>query len=345
MPKFSIIVPVYNAEKYIRRCVDSVLMQTFTDYELILVDDGSPDGSGAICDEYAEKDARIKVIHKENGGVSSARNKGLDIASGERIMFVDSDDWIDARTLEALNSIFQEKDTDILCFGFFSYTENGLIPYVIDSMDCSVGDMVVSLPKIRGNVSILCTVWNKVYKREIIEAYQIRFASIPFGEDSIFDLRYYLYAKSVRVIEDCFYFYDVTNEASAVKRVYINYYEFVEKISNALYDLADKYARGVEQISKYCADFVRDKWVYGINNCLMSDKSSFEKADVINEWMRKTNTNLKLLCGINEVVDCVVGEYLKNCIISPEFIESFLEKKEKKGLLSKIKKVIRKILR
>ena len=93
MPKVSVIVPVYKAEKYLHRCVDSILSQTFTDWELLLIDDGSPDRSGEICDEYAKKDTRIRVFHKENGGVSSARNMGLDIAKGKWIVFVDSDDW------------------------------------------------------------------------------------------------------------------------------------------------------------------------------------------------------------------------------------------------------------
>lgn len=94
MPKISIIVPVYKVEKYLHRCLDSIVAQTFTDWECILVDDGSPDGSGKICDEYAEKDGRFKVFHQENQGVSAARNKGLDNAKGEWIGFVDSDDWV-----------------------------------------------------------------------------------------------------------------------------------------------------------------------------------------------------------------------------------------------------------
>lgn len=100
MPKTSIIVPVYKAEKYLRRCIESIVHQTYTDWELLLVDDGSPDGSGGICDEFAGRDARILVFHKENGGVSSARNLGLENIRGEYVTFVDSDDMIDARTLE-----------------------------------------------------------------------------------------------------------------------------------------------------------------------------------------------------------------------------------------------------
>lgn len=94
-PKISVIVPVYNAEKYLQRCVDSILAQTFTDFELLLIDDGSKDKSGEICDEYVRKDDRVKVFHKENGGVSSARNLGLDNAQGIYVTFVDADDWID----------------------------------------------------------------------------------------------------------------------------------------------------------------------------------------------------------------------------------------------------------
>ena len=101
-PQVSIIIPVYNSENTLRRCLNSVLAQTFTDFECLLVDDGSTDDSGRICDEYAEKDKRFRVFHKENGGVSSARNVGLDNASGEWITFVDSDDWIEGSFLDSL---------------------------------------------------------------------------------------------------------------------------------------------------------------------------------------------------------------------------------------------------
>ena len=101
-PTISVIVPVYNAEKYLHRCIDSVLAQTYTDFELLLIDDGSKDQSGEICDEYAQKDARVRVFHQENGGVSSARNLGLDNAKGEWVTFVDSDDWAKPYYIEHL---------------------------------------------------------------------------------------------------------------------------------------------------------------------------------------------------------------------------------------------------
>lgn len=117
-PKISVIVPVYKAEKYLHRCVDSILAQTFTDFEVLLIDDGSPDRSGEICDEYAKKDSRVRVFHKENGGVSSARNLGLENAVGEWIWFVDSDDTVEANALNIINTYIENADGSELCFYF-----------------------------------------------------------------------------------------------------------------------------------------------------------------------------------------------------------------------------------
>lgn len=117
-PKISVIVPVYKVEKYLHRCVDSILAQTFTDFEILLIDDGSPDRSGEICDEYAKKDSRVRVFHKENGGVSSARNLGLENAVGEWIWFVDSDDTVEANALNVINTYIGDADGSELCFYF-----------------------------------------------------------------------------------------------------------------------------------------------------------------------------------------------------------------------------------
>jgi len=113
----SVIVPIYNVEAYLPRCVDSICAQTYRNLEIILVDDGSPDGSGAICDAYAQKDARVRVIHKENGGLSSARNAGINIAQGEYLAFVDSDDWIEQDSYACLLSALQKYDAKLVCGG------------------------------------------------------------------------------------------------------------------------------------------------------------------------------------------------------------------------------------
>ena len=116
MPFISVVIPVYNVEKYLKECVDSVLKQTYEDYEIILVDDGSTDSSGHICDEYLDSDARIQVIHQENGGLSVARNTGMKAAKGEYIYFLDSDDYIEANTLEHLNRCIEEEQPDFIFF-------------------------------------------------------------------------------------------------------------------------------------------------------------------------------------------------------------------------------------
>ncbi len=113
--KLSIIVPVYNVEKYLHKCVDSILSQTLTDFECILVDDGSTDNSSVICDEYAAKDPRIVVIHKQNGGLSSARNTGLDISQGDYIGFVDSDDWIEPEMYMYMYTYANDNSCDMMC--------------------------------------------------------------------------------------------------------------------------------------------------------------------------------------------------------------------------------------
>lgn len=125
MPELSIIVPVYKVEKYLPRCIDSILAQTFGDFELILIDDGSPDGCGHICDEYARKDKRIVVIHQKNMGVSAARNAGLDIARGRYIGFVDSDDWIEPQMYEVMMDAIRENGADMAVCGVRYADEDG----------------------------------------------------------------------------------------------------------------------------------------------------------------------------------------------------------------------------
>ena len=121
-PLISVIVPVYKVEEYLARCVDSILGQTYRNLEILLVDDGSPDRCGVMCDEYASRDSRIRVIHKENGGLSSARNAAIDAARGEYIGFVDSDDWIEPETYEALLDMALAEKVKLVCAGPVSYT-------------------------------------------------------------------------------------------------------------------------------------------------------------------------------------------------------------------------------
>lgn len=126
----SIIVPVYNVEKYLNKCIDSIINQTYKNIEIILVDDGSTDNSGKICDEYLLRDSRIKVIHKNNGGLSSARNEGINISSGEYIGFVDSDDWVEPNMYEEMYKKILYSNADIVDCGYWKEYENKSIKYI-----------------------------------------------------------------------------------------------------------------------------------------------------------------------------------------------------------------------
>lgn len=166
MPEISVIVPVYKVEPYIHKCVDSILAQTFTDYELILVDDGSPDTCGNICDEYAQKDARIHVIHKENGGLSDARNAGMKIASGEYVIFIDSDDYIDADMLSYLYENLKKADADMATCGIYEvYADRIEKQEEEPDFVCSGEEAFRCI--LRGH-TIRGEIWNKLIKRSCI---------------------------------------------------------------------------------------------------------------------------------------------------------------------------------
>lgn len=181
IPFFSVIVPVYNVEKYLPECVESVLKQDFTDFELILVDDGSTDGCGRLCDEYASKDKRITVIHKINGGLSDARNCGLDEACGTYVWFLDSDDYlIDDRAFSLLKNRAENEDADVVFFSYKKYFERK------DSYSRNVYRNVTengTLAKYIQENAFKVMVCNKVVRKSLIEEYNMRFPIGRLGED------------------------------------------------------------------------------------------------------------------------------------------------------------------
>lgn len=220
MPKISVIVPIYKVEKYLCRCVDSILNQTFTDFELILVDDGSPDNCGKICDEYESKDSRIHVIHKENGGLSDARNAGLDYATGQYIIFVDSDDFIESDLLEkAYNTI--RKGYDIVSYGFNVIGVDGNISAIAHSEAGKEfrfekqADYLNFILKIFINYGVGWAAWSRIYRRDIIQKYNIRFEdnSKIFAEDMYFNLCYLAHIKTMYTMKENPYNYLLRNDS------------------------------------------------------------------------------------------------------------------------------------
>lgn len=180
MCEISIIVPVYKVEKYLEKCVNSILAQTFTNFELILVDDGSPDRSGAMCDEYAQKDPRVKVIHKENGGLSSARNAGIDVARGRYLGFVDSDDYIAADMYELLHEEITRAQADLAICGIYDIYE-GKEPVEKPIIhETATADEALLLILQGNNISVHAV--NKLYRRELFQT--LRYPVGKYHEDS-----------------------------------------------------------------------------------------------------------------------------------------------------------------
>lgn len=217
-PVVSIIVPVYNAEKYLHRCIDSILVQTCMDWELLLIDDGSKDRSGDICDEYAAKDSRIRVFHKENGGVSSARNLGLNHAQGEWVTFVDSDDWIKPLYLGHL--IVYAHTVDLVIAYATVFRENNKEGVEEKYPEHDITTENFSLLFEENAMSWHTSPWSKLYKRKIIETYRLRFEEdVHIGEDAIFLYSYMLQANEIKIVCYTDYCYRSEIAGSLTKRV------------------------------------------------------------------------------------------------------------------------------
>lgn len=207
VPLITFIIPVYNVEKYLSKCVSSVLAQSYSNIEVLLVDDGSTDKSGELCDSFAKTDTRVHVIHKRNGGLSSARNEGLDFAHGNLIAFIDSDDYVSPFMAEKLLSAMQNTNSD-LAMCYFSYTdedENFLADFVDNTR---FGEYTTEelLRKLAAGWTLGALAWNKLYKRELFDN-NIRFTEGRIAEDELIAHHLLSQVKKAVVIPDvlCFY--------------------------------------------------------------------------------------------------------------------------------------------
>ena len=218
--KISVIVPVYKVEKYIDRCVKSLLQQSLKEIQIVLVDDGSPDRCGDICDRYAEKDQRIKVVHKENAGLGFARNTGMEYADGEYIAFVDSDDYISTDMLERLYRFASEENMDAVFCGFTVVTRDNKqmdrlevrkITYFNNRKEREqyLLGMIGAEPEYPKDARFTMSVWRGIYKKEVIDAGQCMFPSERkvVSEDIIFHIQFLNYAERIAILPECYYYY------------------------------------------------------------------------------------------------------------------------------------------
>lgn len=206
----SVIIPIYNVEKYLKECLETILSQTYKNLEIILVDDGSPDNCGNICDEYAKKDSRIKVIHKTNGGLSDARNHGIDIANGKYICFVDSDDYIDRYYVEKLYKAVKNNNVKVAQCSILKIDDNKNIieKYGYDNFCIKSGKEIIR-EQYSKHVVENTVVWNKMYEKELFD--NIRFPVGKIHEDEFTTYKILYDLKKVAIINDYLYNYRENN--------------------------------------------------------------------------------------------------------------------------------------
>ena len=281
VPLVSIIVPVYNAEKYLNRCIDSILSQTVTDFELLLIDDGCKDESGCICDEYAEKDARVRVFHKPNGGVSSARNLGLDNAKGKWITFVDADDRCSCNYLEHLLSKVDD-DTDLI------------ISYAV--ICDSTGEKAEVYPEYRVNATNFerlfvdsdmhwhTSPWAKLYRASIIYENSLRFNEMMhIGEDADFLFSFMLITDKIYVSSDTDYYYTCDVSNSLTKRIntidseIASYRTILCLVNRTIQQKNIKDNRSLDNLGWLVASYVRRV----LNSLYYNDAQSYQRIDLI----------------------------------------------------------------
>ncbi len=203
-PVISVVVPVYKVEKYLDRCVQSILSQMFSNFELILVDDGSPDNCGSMCDAYAKQDPRVQVIHKENGGLSDARNVGKSAAKGEYILFVDSDDYIAPLLMDTLYNLAKKYHADIVCGGAYNCYQDKEISQFSEKKEL-VFDGVTALQKMLQGQDLPGSAWGKLYSKELCN--QLDFQVGKYYEDAFFQVDMFPMAKTVAVTTEPLYYY------------------------------------------------------------------------------------------------------------------------------------------
>lgn len=237
MPELSIIMPVYNAEETLRYSIHSILNQTYQDFELILVNDGSTDGSCTICDKFANEDTRIHVIHKENEGAGAARNAGLKIAKGKYVTFPDADDLCKPHMYEIMMGVMKDYNVDLTICSYenVKIDNKGICSghqpqKLLDYQTKTKQESRELWFQIRSeNISQLNTPWNKIYKRDMIEKYDVIFPDLRRAQDAVFNLYYYNHVTSVCVINQCLYQYNINDVQKTGKKFPKDVYQcFIE---------------------------------------------------------------------------------------------------------------------
>ncbi|MFB4168897.1 glycosyltransferase family 2 protein [Virgibacillus sp. JSM 102003] len=296
-PKISIIVPVFNVELYIRKCINSILAQTFKDFELILVNDGSPDNCGEICDEYAKNDNRIRVVHKENGGVSSARNRGIDIARGDYIGFVDPDDYVEPTMYEELNKSSVNHSAEIVVCQIKTvnlFMNETSISSVWPKVNCSLDKNCIEeqiIPSILSNKYFsLLSSCNKLYKKSLFEDKNHRFdENKSHGEDARLNIILLTHIHSIVFVNQPLYKYYIRERKSLTRIFNEDLYDYLVDNKNFGILLCHRYNL-TENISDITNDFSLKSLVH-MQSVVNSNLTITKKFRMIRNIMNDSDFN------------------------------------------------------
>lgn len=320
----SIIVPVYKVEKQLEICIKSILSQTFSNFELILVDDGSPDNCGNICDEYQKKDNRIKVIHKENGGLSDARNVGLDIASGKYIAFVDSDDIIHPRMYEILFECINKSNSDIVQCKFKKFKSLDEVKDDLDDYNGSFEkyDNKTAIMDMIDNNNINVNSWNKLYKSELFET--LRFPKGKIHEDEFLTYKLLYNSRKIAYVDEELYYYyqndnGIMNGSSILKRL-----DRIEALEERSRFFVENEERNLYDKSNSALFFALNKlyFIFKRNDQLKNDKENIEILRNKIKEMSILLENNKYLSSTNSKIVKIINK--NNIFIDIYYIQNYL---------------------
>lgn len=292
-PKVSIIVGCYNVAKWLEKGrLNNIYNQTYGNWELILVDDGSTDETGKLIDEEAQKDERIVILHKENGGLGSARNAGLDIARGDYIWSFDVDDEVDSDVLEKLYKMAEETSAEVLCFGYIEHNVElkTQAEFQFDSVSCHSNDEVRAIYLdhllLKFNNGFF---WNKFYRRDFLENHHLRFGDERIQQDEVFNLKVYKYVNHLELIPGVFYHYYVYNTGNNRSRFIPNRYENYKSVYAHFCELRDFWELKDERLGAY----LNNRLFYSLNALLRYNlthpQCTWNRDEIMKEMYRVMN--------------------------------------------------------
>lgn len=312
--KISIIVPIYNVEKYLERCISSLINQTYKNIEIILVNDGSTDNSLIICEKYKDIDSRIILVNKENGGLSDARNKGLLKVTGEYILFVDSDDYIEKDTCMKFIKILTSVSPDIVVGNGFRVENNKMeLIKTLNSKKLNLSGKEYLKRELKNN-SMKMMVWLNLYKKQFLLENNLYFKKGIFHEDEEFMPRVFLKAKNVLITDFIFYYYVIRENSITTKRDQVSNLEHMYRICldlNLIYDNIED-----SELRKLLKNDLFNKYLGKIQDIYLNSYSNFKDIKIDKKLLKATSVSVKnkvrlLILFINKCLYFRIYRYLK----------------------------------